>query len=114
VRSRAQLIAPSHALLAPSLDLHFDDIPGGIAAIDAVPAAGWFQIIALVGAHELTIAKQVRIRAASPPAAVLPVSLPVQPARRDPFTAGAATPNEWEGGASVAALWQPRLQGAAL
>merc|ERR1712031_26455 len=31
---------------------------GGIAAIDAVPAAGWFQIIALVGAHELTIAKQ--------------------------------------------------------
>merc|ERR1719353_621651 len=42
------LIAPSHALLAPSLDLHFDDIPGGIAAIDAVPAAGWF----------LTIAKQ--------------------------------------------------------
>merc|ERR1719460_889829 len=52
------LIAPSHALLAPSLDLHFDDIPGGIAAIDAVPAAGWFQIIALVGAHELTVAKQ--------------------------------------------------------
>ena len=52
------LIAPSHALLSPSLDLHFDDIPGGIAAIDAVPAAGWFQIIALVGAHELTINKQ--------------------------------------------------------
>jgi light-harvesting complex I chlorophyll a/b binding protein 1 len=52
------LIAPSHALLAPSLDLHFDDIPGGIAAIDYVPAAGWFQIIALVGVHELTIAKQ--------------------------------------------------------
>jgi len=52
------LVAPSHALLAPSLDLHFDDIPGGIAAIDAVPAAGWAQIIALVGAHELTINKQ--------------------------------------------------------
>jgi len=52
------LISPSHALLSPSLDLHFDDIPGGIAAIDAVPAAGWFQIIALVGAHELTINKQ--------------------------------------------------------
>jgi light-harvesting complex I chlorophyll a/b binding protein 1 len=52
------LIAPSHALLSPSLGIHFDDIPGGIAAIDAVPAAGWFQIIALVGAHELTIAKQ--------------------------------------------------------
>merc|ERR1719327_1256605 len=52
------LFTPSHALLSPSLDLHFDDIPGGIAAIDAVPAAGWFQIIALVGAHELTINKQ--------------------------------------------------------
>jgi len=52
------LFAPSHALLSPSLGLHFDDIPGGIASIDAVPAAGCFQIIALVGAHELTIAKQ--------------------------------------------------------
>merc|ERR1719327_1716536 len=52
------LFAPSHALLSPSLGLHFDDIPGGIAAINAVPAAGWAQIIALVGAHELTINKQ--------------------------------------------------------
>jgi len=52
------LFTPSHALLSPSQDLHFDDIPGGIAAIDAVPAAGWIQIIALVGAHELTVAKQ--------------------------------------------------------
>merc|ERR1719327_777323 len=52
------LISPSHALLSPSLGLHFDDIPGGIAAINAVPAAGWAQIIALVGAHELTINKQ--------------------------------------------------------
>jgi len=52
------LIAPTHTLLAPSLDLHFDDIPGGIQAISYVPAAGWFQIIALVGAHELTINKQ--------------------------------------------------------
>merc|ERR1719356_1293148 len=52
------LIQPTHALLAPSLDLHFDDIPGGIAALGAVPGAGWLQIIALVGAHELTIAKQ--------------------------------------------------------
>merc|ERR1719331_1097414 len=52
------LIQPSHALLSPSQNLHFDDIPGGIAAIDAVPAAGWIQIIALVGAHELTVAKQ--------------------------------------------------------
>merc|ERR1712205_125849 len=31
---------------------------GGIAALGAVPGAGWLQIIALVGAHELTIAKQ--------------------------------------------------------
>jgi len=52
------LIAPTHTLLAPSLDLHFDDIPGGIQAISYVPAAGWAQIIALVGAHELTINKQ--------------------------------------------------------
>merc|ERR1719331_2856628 len=53
-----ELIAPSHALLSPSADLHFDDIPGGIAAISAVPAAGWLQIIAVVGVHELTINKQ--------------------------------------------------------
>merc|ERR1719198_1428458 len=53
-----ELITPTHTLLAPSLDLHFDDIPGGIAAIEYVPAAGWLQIIALVGIHELTIAKQ--------------------------------------------------------
>jgi light-harvesting complex I chlorophyll a/b binding protein 1 len=53
-----ELITPTHQLLSPSLDLHFDEIPGGIAAISAVPAAGWFQIIALVGIHELTVAKQ--------------------------------------------------------
>jgi len=52
------LIQPSHALLSPSADLHFDDIPGGIAAIGAVPTAGWLQIIAVVGLHELTINKQ--------------------------------------------------------
>jgi len=53
-----ELIAPTHTLLAPSLDLHFDDIPGGIAAIPYVPAAGWLQIIAVVGLHELSINKQ--------------------------------------------------------
>merc|ERR1719163_1971891 len=53
-----ELIAPTHQLLSPSQDLHFDDIPGGIAAIGAVPAAGWLQIIAVVGIHELTVAKQ--------------------------------------------------------
>jgi len=53
-----ELIQPTHALLSPSADLHFDDIPGGIAALGYVPAAGWLQIVALVGVHELTIAKQ--------------------------------------------------------
>merc|ERR1719311_2019078 len=53
-----ELIQPTHQLLAPSLDLHFDDIPGGIAALGAVPGAGWLQIVALVGIHELTVAKQ--------------------------------------------------------
>merc|ERR1719437_390703 len=53
-----ELFQPTHQLLSPSLGLHFDDIPGGIAAIDSVPAAGWLQIIALVGVHELTINKQ--------------------------------------------------------
>merc|ERR1719331_3181259 len=53
-----ELISPTHALLSPSQDLHFDDIPGGIAAISAVPAAGWAQIVAVVGIHELTINKQ--------------------------------------------------------
>merc|ERR1719311_1120304 len=53
-----ELFVPTHQLLSPSLDLHFDDIPGGVAAIGAVPAAGWLQIIALVGLHEVTVAKQ--------------------------------------------------------
>jgi light-harvesting complex I chlorophyll a/b binding protein 1 len=53
-----ELVTPSHQLLSPSQDLHFDDIPGGIAAIGAVPAAGWAQIVFLVGIHELTVAKQ--------------------------------------------------------
>ncbi|KAL3892721.1 MAG: hypothetical protein SGPRY_014852 [Prymnesium sp.] len=53
-----ELITPTHTLLSPSADLYFDDVPGGIAAIDVVPAAGWLQILAVVGIHELTIAKQ--------------------------------------------------------
>jgi len=53
-----ELIAPSHQLLSPSQDLHFDDIPGGIAALGYVPAAGWLQILFVVGLHELTVAKQ--------------------------------------------------------
>merc|ERR1719506_2536537 len=50
-----ELITPTHTLLSPSQDLHFDDIPGGLGA---VPGAGWLQIVALVGIHELTVAKQ--------------------------------------------------------
>jgi len=53
-----ELIAPSHQLLSPSLDLHFDDIPGGIAALEYVPAAGWAQIVFVVGLHELSVSKQ--------------------------------------------------------
>jgi len=32
--------------LSPSLDLKYDDIPNGLAAISKVPGAGWLQIIA--------------------------------------------------------------------
>jgi light-harvesting complex I chlorophyll a/b binding protein 1 len=53
-----ELIAPSHQLLSPSNDLHFDDIPGGIAALEYVPAAGWAQIVFVVGLHELSVSKQ--------------------------------------------------------
>merc|ERR1711990_628325 len=53
-----ELIQPTDALLSPSLDLHFNDIPGGVAAIPEVPAAGWAQLIALIGIHEVTVAKQ--------------------------------------------------------
>jgi len=53
-----ELIQPTHTLLSPSLDLYFDDIPGGIAAIPYVPIQGWLQILAVVGLHELTINKQ--------------------------------------------------------
>mmetsp|Transcript_54159 Transcript_54159/g.118111 ORF Transcript_54159/g.118111 Transcript_54159/m.118111 type:complete len:211 (-) Transcript_54159:312-944(-) len=53
-----ELLTPSHQLLSPSLGLHFDEVPGGLAAIPVVPGAGWAQIVAVVGLHELTIAKQ--------------------------------------------------------
>jgi light-harvesting complex I chlorophyll a/b binding protein 1 len=52
------LFAPSHAFLSPSQGIHFDDVPGGMAALNVVPGAGWAQIVALVGIHELTINKQ--------------------------------------------------------
>ena len=53
-----ELIAPSSAYISITENVRFSDIPGGIAAIDAVPSAGWAQIIAVVGIHELTVNKQ--------------------------------------------------------
>jgi len=32
--------------LSPSMDLKFEDIPNGLAAVSKVPGAGWFQILA--------------------------------------------------------------------
>merc|ERR1712003_557699 len=32
--------------LSPSLDLKFEDVPNGLAAISKVPGAGWLQIVA--------------------------------------------------------------------
>lgn len=53
-----ELIQPSSAYLSVTENIKFSDIPGGIAAIDAVPGAGWAQIVAVVGVHELTVNKQ--------------------------------------------------------
>merc|ERR1719298_368241 len=53
-----ELIQPSDSYLSVAENVKFSDIPGGIAAIDAVPSAGWAQIIAVVGVHELTVNKQ--------------------------------------------------------
>merc|ERR1719310_466668 len=53
-----ELIRPSDSYLSVAENVKFSDIPGGIAAIDAVPSAGWAQIIAVVGVHELTVNKQ--------------------------------------------------------
>lgn len=86
-----ELVQPSHALLSPSLDLHFDDIPGGIAAINAVPVAGWLQIVAVVGLHELTVNKQVRSRTHRPPLLCHPRSCRALAAR------AAGPPEEWGG-----------------
>jgi light-harvesting complex I chlorophyll a/b binding protein 1 len=41
--------------LSPSADLKFADIPNGLGALDAVPLAGWCQMIVLIGAHELFV-----------------------------------------------------------
>merc|ERR1740117_2825175 len=39
--------------LSPSLNISFDDVPNGLAAISKVPGMGWGQIVAFAGAHEL-------------------------------------------------------------
>merc|ERR1712187_514155 len=40
--------------LSPSLDLKFEDIPNGLAAVSKVPAAGWLQILAYAGYCEFS------------------------------------------------------------
>ena len=40
--------------LSPSMDLKFEDIPNGLAAIGKVPAAGWAQILAYMAFCEIS------------------------------------------------------------
>lgn len=42
-------------LLSPSADLKFSDVPNGLKALDAVPLAGWCQMIVVIGLHEVFI-----------------------------------------------------------
>jgi len=42
-------------LLAPSTDLKFSDVPNGLGALNAVPLAGWCQMIVVIGLHEVLI-----------------------------------------------------------
>eukprot|EP00416_Gambierdiscus_australes_P020784 CAMPEP_0171078058 /NCGR_PEP_ID=MMETSP0766_2-20121228/14416_1 /TAXON_ID=439317 /ORGANISM="Gambierdiscus australes, Strain CAWD 149" /LENGTH=240 /DNA_ID=CAMNT_0011535159 /DNA_START=23 /DNA_END=742 /DNA_ORIENTATION=- len=41
--------------LSPSLDLAFEDIPNGLAALNTVPVEGWLQIIAWCGFFEIVV-----------------------------------------------------------
>jgi light-harvesting complex I chlorophyll a/b binding protein 1 len=41
--------------LSPSADLKFSDVPNGLAALSAVPLAGWCQMIVVIGLHEVLI-----------------------------------------------------------
>merc|ERR1712178_163093 len=38
---------------SPSMDLKFEDIPNGFAAVDKIPGLGWVQILAFVGLIEV-------------------------------------------------------------
>jgi len=40
---------------SPSMDLKFADIPNGLGALSAVPAAGWCQMIITIGLHEVLV-----------------------------------------------------------
>lgn len=42
-------------LISPSAGLSFADIPNGLGALEAVPLAGWVQMVVLIGAHELFV-----------------------------------------------------------
>lgn len=41
--------------LSPSLDLRFEDVPNGLAALGKVPTEGWLQIIAWCGYYEIVV-----------------------------------------------------------
>ena len=42
-------------LISPSADLKFSDVPNGLGALNAVPLAGWCQMIVVIGLHEILI-----------------------------------------------------------
>jgi light-harvesting complex I chlorophyll a/b binding protein 1 len=41
--------------LSPSANLKFEDVPNGLAALSAVPLAGWCQMAVVIGAHEMLV-----------------------------------------------------------
>lgn len=41
--------------ISPSADLKFSDLPNGLGALEAVPLAGWVQMIVVIGLHEVFI-----------------------------------------------------------
>lgn len=48
-------VVPHGALLSPSRDVRFDDVPYGLGAIQAVPREGWIQIVTFVGFLETVV-----------------------------------------------------------
>jgi hypothetical protein len=41
--------------LSTSENIKFEDVPNGLGALSAVPLAGWVQMIAVIGLHEILI-----------------------------------------------------------